>query len=105
MRRTVDTGSPRNENPAMDVLPAILESMRLSLIATTALVAFGFTVMTLMLYRQSRTLRDIAEMLRGVSKQVSDSEALLRDTHALTAKAAAALENVTRLVVHPGGRT
>jgi len=82
----------------MEVLPAILESMRVSLIATTALVAFGFFVTTLMLYRQSRMLRD-------VSKQVADSEVLLRDTHALTAQAAAALENVTRLVVHPGGRS
>ncbi len=80
-----------------DALPAILESMRLSLIATTALVAFGFFATTLMLYRQSKIRRD-------VSKQISDSEALLRDAHALTAKAAAALENVTRLVVHPGGR-
>jgi hypothetical protein len=82
----------------MEALPAILESMRLSLIAITALVAFGFLGTTLMLYRQSRMVRD-------VSKQVAESEALLRDTHALTAKAAAALDNVSRLVVHPGGRT
>lgn len=71
----------------MEALPAILESMRLSLVAITALVAFGFAVTTLMLYRQSQILRDI-------SSQVSD-------THALTAKAAAALDNVSRLVVHP----
>jgi cell division protein FtsB len=82
----------------MEQLPAILESMRLSLIATTALVAFGFVVTTLMLYRQSQILRD-------VSKQVADSEALVRDTHALTAKVAAALDSVSRLVVHAGGRT
>ena len=82
----------------MEPLPAILESMRLSLLATTALVAFGFFVTTLMLFRQSKILRD-------VSKQVADSAALLRDAHALTAKAAAALDNVTRLVVHRGGRT
>jgi len=82
----------------MEFLPAILESMRLSLLATTALVAFGFLVTTLMLFRQSKILRD-------VSKQVADSEARLRDMHALTAKAAAALDNVTRLVVHLDGRT
>ncbi len=61
--------------------------MRLSLVAITALVAFGFAVTTLMLYRQSRILHDISNQLS--------------DTHALTAKAAAALDNVTRLV-HPG---
>ncbi len=72
----------------MEALPAILESMRLSLVAITALVAFGFAVTTLMLYRQSRILHDISNQLS--------------DTHALTAKAAAALDNVTRLVVHPG---
>ncbi len=75
---------------SMEALPAILESMRLSLVAITALVAFGFAVTTLMLYRQSRILRDI-------SNQVSD-------THALTAKAAAVLDNVGRLVIHAGGR-
>ena len=75
----------------MDALPAILESMRLSLIVIAALVAFSFATTSLMLYRQSKILRD--------------SEALLRDTHALTAKAAAALENVSRLVVHAGGRS
>ena len=89
----------------MDPLPAILESMRLSLLATTALVAFGFLATTLMLFRQSRMLRDVSRDVVSVSKQVADSAALLRDAHALTAKAAAALENVTRLVVHPGGRT
>ncbi len=77
----------------MEALPAILESMRLSLVAVTALVAFGFFVTTLMLYRQSKILADTA-------KQIADSDARLRDMHALTAKAAAALENVTRLVVH-----
>jgi len=82
----------------MDALPAILESMRLSLIAIAALVAFGFGTTSLMLYRQSKVLRDSEGLIR-------DSQALLRDTHALTAKAAAALENVSRLVVHPGGRT
>jgi len=75
----------------MDALPAILESMRLSLIAIAGLVAFGFATTSLMLYRQGKMLRD--------------SQTLLRDTHALTAKAAAALENVSRLVVHPGKRT
>ena len=82
----------------MDALPAILESMRLSLVVITALVAFGFFSTTLMLFRQTRALSDI-------SKQLSASEELLRRTHELTAKAAAALENVTRLVVHPGGRS
>ena len=81
----------------MEVLPAFLESMRLSLVATTALVAFGCFVTTLMLYRQSKIVAD-------VSKQIADSDARLRDMHALTAKAAAALDNVTRLVVHPAGR-
>ena len=89
----------------METLPAILESMRLSLLTIAALVAFSLLVTTLMLYRQSRMLRDISGMVRDISKQVAGSEALLRDTHALTAKAAAALENVSRLVIHPGGRT
>lgn len=96
----------------METLPAILESMRLSLLTIAALVAFSLLVTTLMLYRQSRMLRDVSGMLRDVSrmvrdisKQVADSEALLRETHALTAKAATALENVSRLVIHPGGRT
>ncbi len=89
----------------METLPAILESMRLSLIAIAALVGFSLVVSTLMLYRQSGMLRDHSRMLREISKQVADSEALLRETHALTAKAAAALENVSRLVIHPGGRT
>ncbi len=89
----------------METLPAILEFMRLSLIAIAALVGFSLVVSTLMLYRQSGMLRDHSRMLREISKQVADSEALLRETHALTAKAAAALENVSRLVIHPGGRT
>ena len=42
----------------MDALPAILESMRLSLIAIAALVAFGFFITTLMLFRQSKLLRE-----------------------------------------------
>lgn len=75
----------------MEALASILESMRLSLIAITALVAFGFFTTTLMLFRQSKVLKD--------------SEEILRQTHELSAKAAAALENVTRLVVHPGGRS
>ena len=75
----------------MEPLASILESMRVSLIAITALVAFGFFATTLMLLRQSRVLKD--------------SEEILRQTHELSAKAAAALENVTRLVVHPGGRS
>ena len=89
----------------MEALPAILESMRLSLLAITALVGFGLVVSTLMLYRQSGMLRDHSRMLRDISKQVADSEAIVRATYALAAKAAAALENVSRLVVHPGGRT
>ena len=89
----------------METLPAILESMRLSLLTIAALVAFSLLVTTLMLYRQSRMLRDVSRMVRDISKQVADSEALLRETHALTAKAATALENVSRLVIHPGGRT
>jgi hypothetical protein len=79
----------------MEALPAILESMQLSLVAITALVAFGFFTTTLMLFRQSKVLRD--------------SEVLLRETHELTVKthvlidrAAAALESVTRLVIHTG---
>ena len=75
----------------MEPLASILESMRVSLIAITALVAFGFFATTLMLLRQSRVLKD--------------SQEILRQTHELSAKAAAALENVTRLVVHPGGRS
>jgi len=75
----------------VEPLASILESMRVSLIAITALVAFGFFATTLMLLRQSRVLKD--------------SEEILRQTHELSAKAAAALENVTRLVVHPGGRS
>lgn len=59
----------------MEALPAILESVRVSLVVTAALVAFGVCAMTLMLYRQSRILRDLA-------KRVTDTEALLRDTHA-----------------------
>lgn len=47
----------------MEALPAILESMRLSLVAITALVAFGFAVTTLMLYRQSQILRDISSQV------------------------------------------
>ena len=95
----------------METLPAILESMRLSLMTIAALVAFSLVVSTLMLHRQSRMLRDVSKQVTDVSKQVgdvskqvADSAALLRETHALTAKAAAALENVSRLVVHPGGR-
>jgi len=75
----------------VEPLASILESMRVSLIAITALVAFGFFATTLMLLRQSRVLKD--------------SQEILRQTHELSAKAAAALENVTRLVVHPGGRS
>jgi hypothetical protein len=82
----------------METLPAILQSMQITLVANTALVAVGFFTTTLMLFRQSKVLKDI-------SKQVADSEALLRDAHAFAAKAAAALENVTRLVIHPGDRT
>jgi hypothetical protein len=74
----------------MDPLIGILESMRVSLVAITALVAFGFFTTTLMLFRQSKVLRD--------------SQEILRQTHELSAKAARALENVTRLVVHPGGK-
>jgi hypothetical protein len=74
----------------MEALPRILQSMQLSLIAIAALVAFGFFTTTLMLFRQSKVLRD--------------SEIWLRETHALIAKASAALDNVTQLVVHPGGR-
>ena len=88
----------------MEPVHAVLESMRLSLIAIAAFIAFGFFTTTLMLFRQSKVLSGITNALRNISQQVSDSEKLLRDTHELTAKAAAALENVTRLVVHPGGR-
>ena len=100
-------------------LAAILESMRLSLIANTALVAFGFVGTTLMLYRQGGIMRDVSKQVSETSKQTAEisrhsveiaamareSHALLQETHALTAKATAALENVTRLVVHAGGRT
>ncbi len=51
----------------MEALPAILESMRLSLIAITALVAFGFFVTTLMLYRQSKILGDVSRDVASVS--------------------------------------
>ena len=81
----------------METLPGILESMRLSLLVIAALVAFGFFTTTLMLFRQSKLLRDSATLLRETH------EMTLR-TYELAAKAAAALENVTRLVVHPGGR-
>ncbi len=89
----------------MEALPGILEAMRLSLLAITAFIVFGFVVTTLMLFQQSRILRDISKQVSDSEALLGDSQALLRDTHALTAKAAAALENVTRLVVHPGGRT
>lgn len=81
----------------MDLLPAILESMRLSLIAIAGLVAFGFFSTTLMLLRQSKMIRDSEALLR-------ETHELTIKTHELTAKAATALENVSRLVVHPGGR-
>jgi hypothetical protein len=55
----------------VEALPVILESMRLSLAVTAVLVAFGVSVTTLMLYRQTRILCD-------VSKQLADSEAVRR---------------------------
>src|SRR5262249_13662099 len=98
-----------------------------------ALVAFGFFVTTLMLYRQGGILRDVSKQvmetsqhtvvlsnqLAEVAAMARDSHAVLQETRALTAQATAALDsatrhlenvtallaNVTRLVVHPGGRT
>ena len=79
----------------MEALPGILESMRLSLVAIAGMVAFSFTITTIMLFRQSKMLRDI-------SQNLANSEVILKETHDLTVKGFAILENVTRLVVHPG---
>ncbi len=75
----------------MDALPKILESMQIVLVIDIALAAIGFSVMAIMLARQSRYL--------------AQGQAIMREVHALTMQTAASLENVTRLVVHPGGKT
>ncbi len=75
----------------MEALPAILETMQITLLVNAALAVFGLSVLALMLYRQSKALG-------AISKQVADMEEL-------AAKAATALENVSRLVVHSGARS
>ena len=69
---------------SLDAMRLSLVAMRVSLVVMVVFMAFGFAFMTLMLYRQGK---------------------ILRETHALSAKAAAALDNVSRLVVHAGVRT
>jgi hypothetical protein len=56
----------------MEALPAILDSMRVSLAVIALLVACGVAAMTLMLHLQSRILRDLP-------KRVADTEAALPD--------------------------
>ena len=58
----------------MGSLPAILESMRVSLVVTALLVVCGVAAMTLMLYLQNRMLRDLP-------KRVGDSEVPAAEAH------------------------
>ena len=67
----------------------------LILIATMDLI--GFTAIMVMLSAGFRILREIHE-------EVAASHVRLEDMHALTAKTAAALDNVSRLVIYGGGR-
>ena len=64
--------------------------MEWSLILIAAMDAIAFTAIMVMLSLGFRMLREIQQTAE--------------QTHALTAKASAALDNVSRLVVYAGGR-
>lgn len=88
----------------MDSLALALTSIHWSLILIAALMTFDITFASLMLHRLGQIMRDVHADVGQISKQVAQDSVLLRETHALTAQAAAALDNVARLVVYPGGR-
>ena len=95
----------------MESLSSALESLRWALILIAAMMTPGVISMSITLRRLGQMLREVStdvtevhKLGAEVSRQVAENTALLRDTHALTAKAAAALDNVARLVVYRGGR-
>jgi len=95
----------------MESLALVLESIRSSLLLIAGMMTLGVISMSITLHRLGQMLRavstdvtEVAQARAEVSRQIAENTALLRDTHALTAKAAAALDNVARLVVYPGGR-
>lgn len=92
----------------MAALAPALQSIQWSLLLIAAMVAFGFVFMTLVsivgFHRLGQMVRDSHQDLEQISKQIAQDAVLLREAHALTAKASAALDNVARLVVYPGRR-
>ena len=87
----------------------LLDSMRWTLMFNTVVMTLGFLCIAIMIFVTSHGLakmvREVSQTTREVAEQVAEDTALLRESHALTAGAAAALENIMRLVVDPGSRT
>lgn len=104
---------------------AAAEASQVVLVVSVALAAFGFSVCVLMLSRQSRWLGECARYLAEHGRILAEHGRMLAEhgramaehgrvmaemrrevgsTESYAARIAASLENVSRLVIHAGGK-